>query len=53
MIDEVLNNGFGEKKDFGKEVRPSLKVRLLEKKEQAGNDKRTEKEKKRERSYPE
>lgn len=53
MIDDVLNNGFGEKKDFGKEVRPSLKVRLLEKKEQAGNDKRTEKEKKRERSYPE
>ena len=55
MIDEVLNNGFGEKeeKDLNKERRPSLKMRLLKKKEQVGNDKRPEKEKKTERSYPE
>lgn len=51
MIDEVF--GEKEEKDLNKEVRPSLKMRLLEKKEQAGNDKRAEKEKKRERSYPE
>lgn len=42
-----------EEKDLNKESRPSLKMRLLEKKEQAGNDKRPEKEKKRERSCPE